>query len=73
MDQYTQMILDLRIATVRAILDGLANDPTPGWAQVARGILTDNKDILNVENDDVDEETLKALEEINLRLTGTDD
>ena len=68
-----QLITELRIKTIRTILEGLDNDPSPGWAQVARGILADHKDLLNVEDDQVDESTLKVLEEINLRLTGTDD
>ena len=74
MDNFQSMIVELRRTTIRTVLDGLNNDPTPGWAQVARGLLSDFADVLNTEDSAVDQSTLDALNEINsqLKLTGTD-
>ena len=72
MDPFQQLIVDLRNETINTVLNGLRNDPTPGWAQVARGLLNDNADILAESDDQVSQETLDILNKITeeLKLTG---
>lgn len=72
MDDFQKMIVELRNETIAAVLAGLRSDPTPGWAQVARGLLSDNADILAESDDAVSQETLDILNDINeqLKLTG---
>lgn len=74
MNDFQSMIVELRKTTIRTVLNGLNNEPSPGWAQVARGLLNDFADVLNTEDSAVDQTTLDALNEINsqLKLTGTD-
>ena len=72
MDSFQQMIIELRGETLKAVLNGLREDPTPGWATIARGLLNDYRDILDVADDAVDQDTLDALNDITeqLRLSG---
>ena len=72
MDEFQKVIIELRNETINSVLNGLRNDPTPGWAQVARGLLNDNADILAESDDAVSQETLDVLNRITeeLKLTG---
>ena len=72
MDDFQKMVIELRSETMKAVLDGLRNEPTPGWATIARGLLNDYRDILDVADDAVSQETLDVLNDITeqLRLSG---
>ena len=67
-DQFQAMIIELREETMKAVLNGLRNDPTPGWATIARGLLNDNKDVLSEADEEVSQSTLDVLEKITTEL-----
>ena len=71
-NDFQQMIVTLRNETMNAVLTGLRENPSPGWATIARGLLNDNADVLAESDDAVSAETLEILNKINaeLKLTG---
>ena len=67
-DNLQKLIEELRLETITQILIGLRTEPTPGWAQVARGVLNDHKDLLEGDIDSFDQDTLNQLADIQQQL-----